>query len=249
MYRSMLEMFNEHDYDYMQYVGTLHSVMDRMLDLVGSNKGTIVLRDQDAVDIFLHPARIVRGLLDTKQEHLIEQALDIGLGTAQGHVPIERLKSLRAIVEDGPITEVADCVTWKYSLPEFSYKSAQEIFDAPERKGQDVFLVSIAHGSTRAAFDVCGKYCDLVGRKDAMVLDTLRFSRYKFGDKSPCISPAAASRFLQKAQGRCAMVFDEDVGTGDTIFPVGKMLQELLQKEVFFQVNNINETSSSSSSQ
>jgi hypothetical protein len=240
MYKSVREAFSAKDYYFMEYEGTIHGVINRLTTLASSSEKFASFHDLDAADLILHPARIVRGLLDLRHEDALEQAFEIGIAMSGGEIPLEKLKSLREIVPDGPVTEILDLTSWKYGRPKLSYASAKAIFDDPRREGEDVLLVSIAHGSTRAAFDVCGKYRDLARRTDAMVLDAIRFSRHKMQEERPYISPTTASRILEKAKDRCVVVFDEDMYEGYTVLNMTAALKDLLQKDIFVQVNYIN---------
>jgi hypothetical protein len=208
---------------YMQYEGTLHSIVDELAEaLARPYFGYNVCR------IATHPALITRAAIDWKIDHpeqagleLVRDAIQVAMGV-YGRVPeagarldqfFRRVSSIPQLV-DAPVVQKADAATWHGSDPSMSYLTARDL--AYTLEGKDVLFIPLAHGGTAAGLDVFLRYVDITQSSDSK-LYLARFSRIKKGDQSPCLSAEELVYLRDVAKGKQVVIFDEDSVTHQTL--------------------------------
>jgi len=194
------------------------------------------------------PQRIVRSLIDfkisqknrlyKKREYLelIVEGIDLckkvystdqyesELNSLEGHI---NKYPQWAEINNNRTKEVEDKWTWEATNPS---KNAQTAYELSRFK--KMMMISIAHGSLRAATDIFLRYQDMKPENDSVIYP-VRFSTDKFADKKPRINSVEAEYIKQESESRKVVIFDEDVSSGETLVKAVKLFEQFLGKKVY----------------
>ncbi len=243
-----------HLYDYyLQYRGTLESVLTDLESMKGINIGELDSRQK----IIWGAPRIIRGVLDYKTTS--------PLRNSQYNIPELVLTATQAVLDiyQNPlriptaVREVRDCFLGNSMLDGIldmivSQKSDDTTFDSTSPKysnrtvdcllnkfkGRNLLFIITAHGGVPAGLDVFLKYQSLSNDGDSIVYP-VRYSKCKFNDLRPRLKQSEVE-YLKHARGsRSVVIFDEDISGGGTIKGMKAFFSDGIfpEKRVFITAN------------
>ncbi|MBI2034702.1 MAG: hypothetical protein HYT11_03155 [Candidatus Levybacteria bacterium] len=214
-------------HEILAYQGTLGGVMrDLRKELDKTDPAS-----QDPYTRILHPARIIRAVLDDKvvdptpkSTDFIQQAVKAGMEVYAG-LDKAALNSLvileddiqtngKSSLFDTPLIQVDDVSTWRAMNPAYSRVSAELL--ARRTEGVSILFIPLAHGAVAVGMDIFLRYISLNGRNDS-VFYPVRDSRHKLHDMGPRLTSEGIAYLRREAQGKEIVIFDEDVNTGVTL--------------------------------
>ncbi|MEK6925272.1 MAG: hypothetical protein AABW71_03485 [Nanoarchaeota archaeon] len=211
--------------DRLSYNGTLDAVLDETEDAP-----SIGDRRTRALQLALHPPRIIRAFIDYKIQHpsseveaLLRDAVQLGLDVYKDdNVALEKLKELRRRtirsnarkVLQRTLKQPYDPITWNATHHSKSKKTAENL--ALRTNGENVLFVALAHGGVATGMDTYLRYCNDVD-SDGSSFYVARFSTHKLWDLTPRLTPAEITYLQEQANGRRPVIFDEDIASGKTL--------------------------------
>ncbi len=213
--------------DTLAYQGTLRGILRDLHEEL--NKSDPV--SHDPYIRILHPARIIRAVLDHKvvdptpqSTDFIQQAVRGGLEVYAGldTRALETLEDFESSIRtngkdslfDSPVIQVADISTWRAMNPSYSRVSAELL--ARRTEGASILFIPLAHGAVAVGMDIFLRYISLTG-SNGSVIYPVRDSMHKLHDREPRLTPEGIDYLRNAAKGRYIVVFDEDVNTGVTL--------------------------------
>ena len=230
----------------IEYRGTLDDVLSALDKLSPQHSSA------DTLVWALYPPRIIGAFVDSKIrypsnkiEDLLRDAINTALSVysepAHSHEYVSRLREeLEATKYKAlltlPLARPCDIRTWQATHPLYSEKSAHRI--AEQTQSNDILFIALAHGGVAAGMDVYLRYCDSRSQNSAFY--TARFSIHKLMDKQPQLTSRELEHLKWLAQGRQVVVFDEDIGLGETIHKAHSYFSYVFQPKKVMTITNLN---------
>ncbi len=208
------------------YRGCLENILDEL------QKDVLNVDDfYSMVRLVLHPARIIRGVIDYKLSFPYAQSLDVLMQSALDlsleiyslgqNLPL-KINEFKGKINDtgnyllleNEICQNVDGITWKASNPVKTKKTVEELIGKTNKS--PVLFVALGHGGVASGMDTYLRYCDMCKDNDSAFY-VVRFSTRKMKDKIPCVDSYDINYLKQNIENRITVVFDEDKSTGNTL--------------------------------
>lgn len=208
--------------EYQPYTGTVKGVFEELKEAMQQ-----ATTQEHFARIALHPARIIRAVLNHKMAHqdsnvevalaqAVMVALDIYKNNPDALQHVDELYKSPFIQDmlDEEVEEPSDPTTWYATEPGKSMHTAERLVD--KTQGGEILFIPMAHGGIAAGLDVFARYTTTTG-SEGSVFYPVKFSVHKSGDQQPQVSDDDR-RFLQAnvALGKKIVIFDEDISSGAT---------------------------------
>lgn len=223
------------------YNGSLNLVFADLIEILSKKNKT----KQDYTTLVYHAPRIVRALVDYKNENpddqklirLLSNGINAALKIYRNYDTIKTrddvVKLREKIIKLGhkkllnkELRQYKDWVNLIASKPELSKKAAVKLSKIIQ--SSKALMVVVGHGAINPGMDVFLRCCDL-RPKTNLQFYVVRYSRTKYKkyqDTSPQLT-SLEIKYLQKmGVGRKIVVYDENSNTGKTIQSVARYLSK-----------------------
>jgi hypothetical protein len=221
------------------YKGTLDSIFDDLIKILNKENKS----KKDLTILAFHSPRIIRALVDYKEDHpkdlRLLELLNEGISTSleiykhyDNSNTVETIIKLRKDIEKidpdilrSKLQQHPDEINLVVSEPLFSQatvKKLQQIIG-----NEEAIMFAVGHGSLGIGLDIVLRYEELTGRN--LTYYPIRFSRseYKgYKDSKPCLTTAEIESLHNDVKGKKIIVFDENHNTGRNITTVAKFISE-----------------------
>ncbi|MBT4539134.1 hypothetical protein HOI26_04850 [Candidatus Woesearchaeota archaeon] len=251
-YKSLFEII-EPTKEFQVYEGSLDSIFNDIIDILKKK----VKSKKDYSILAFHSPRIIRGLVDCKQDNpedpklleLLRQGIFVSFRIYRQYDDpvtsdeVVRLRDSIARVDETilkrKVSQYEDTINLVASSPQFSQASANRLYELIECK--DAIMFATGHGGINTGLDVALRYEELSGKR--IIFYPIRYSRtgYKgYKDQKPCLTKPEIEYLREKVKSKKIIVFDENSNTGTGIGTVTKIVEkEIAQNQKVEKIYNI----------
>lgn len=233
----LFEQTDPAQHDTIEWKGTLHEIVSSVEAAVADNS---------LVQNFWMPARLLRVILDHCPGEIgdiraINQAttflveLYAGKATPEQFTRLtESLGALGLRAANIRTYQEYDEPTIESTTPQLAQKAAERLCDKTD---EPLLIIPLCHGGLIAGIQTTLAHQRLRPQHDT-VLYPVRYSRFKWSDKRPNLSPYETAYLRNLAIGRQVVVVDEDAHSGVSVTNAMRHFADTLKALTIGLVNN-----------
>jgi hypoxanthine phosphoribosyltransferase len=238
--------------EFQIYEGSLESVFNEVITILKKE----IKSKRDYSILAFHPPRIIRALVDYKEEQpdssknieLLKEGITTSLDIYSQYnhsSTIENVLALREKLDEKILKRIIkqqqDDINLVVSNPKFSQATANKLYEIINNKEAIMFVVG--HGGTGPGLDVILRYREL-SHQNNLEFYPVRFSRSEhkgYKDTKPCLTETEIEYLRKEVMGKKVIVFDENHNTGRNIRTVAEFIsREIAPDQKVEMIYNVN---------